>query len=143
MGMKEAAYVKFDLASKLLEGGGFLDIAMRDDINKARDAVLSQADWDKSVRAALKDFEVVYTSTLLVVGGAGVLARIRVPAEISVETMKANCKKAAEALLKNQWATHLEGMRCSFLLPSDDAKKDSAMGGLYLAFSDVAPKEAK
>ena len=57
MGLKEAAYVKFDLASKLLEGGGFLDIAMRDDVDKARNAVLSQADWDKSVRTALKDLE--------------------------------------------------------------------------------------
>ncbi len=137
MGMKEAAYVKYDIAAKLLEGGGFLDIAMRTDIIKARDALMSQADWDKAVRTTLKDDDVVYTSTLLVVGGAGILARIRVPKEISVEDMKTNCRKSAEALLKNQWATHVEGMRCSYILPSDDPKKDSNMGGLFLSFADV------
>ena len=143
MGYKEAAYVKYDLASKLLDGGGFIDIALRDDVTKARDLVMPQAAWEKSVKTTLKDYDVVYTSTLLVVGGAGVLARIKVPAELSLETMKTTCRKAAETLAKEAWTTYVEGLRCSFLLPKDDPKADGAMGGLFVPFTEVRPKEAK
>lgn len=141
MGMKEAAYVKYDIAAKLLDGGGFLDIQMRDEANKARDHVMSQADFDKSIKATLKDFDVVYTSTLLVIGGSGILARIKMPGEISVEQIKSDCKKAAEALMKNQWAAYVEGMRCSFLLPNEDPKKDGAMGGIFLHFAELKKSE--
>ncbi len=137
MGMKEAAYIKFDIASKLLDGGGFIEIAMRDEAIKARDAVMSFATFDKSVRSALKDFDVVQTATLLVVGGSGILVRIRVPGEISVENMQKECARTAETLSRQQWAAYVEGIRCSYLLPTDDPKKDGQMGGLFIHFSDL------
>lgn len=143
MGMKEAAYIKFDIASKLLDGGGFIEIAMQGEAIKARDAVMSSEAFDKSVRQALKEFDVVYTSTLLVVGGSGVLVRIKAPGEISVENIQKECKRTAETLLKQQWAAYVEGIRCSYLLPSEDPKKDGQMGGLFVHFEDLQKKDTK
>lgn len=141
MGMKEAAYIKFDIASKLLDGGGFVEISMRDEATKARDAVMSFANFDKSVRQALKDFDVVQTATLLVVGGSGVLVRIKVPAEISVENMQKECNRTAETLMKQQWTGYVEGIRCSYLLPNEDPKKEGQMGGMFVRFSELKKSE--
>jgi hexulose-6-phosphate isomerase len=91
MGMKEAAYIKFDIASKLLDGGGFIEIAMRDEAVKARDAtgiiihgVVDSVHWkdtlshpDEAVRArglaalktALEDCKTYGGDTVLLVPG--------------------------------------------------------------------------
>lgn len=140
-GRKQSAYAKYDLAAKLLDGGSYLAVDGRDELLKARDAVMSTADWDKSIRAALKDHDVIYTSTLFVIGGAGILARVRTPEEISVERLKIRCKQMATAVMAQSWSAGLQGMRCGFNMPSEDAAKDGALGGLYIAFDELRPKK--
>src|SRR5690606_13636117 len=53
MGHKPAAWVKFDVSAKLLDGGGFVDIEMRNEVLAARDREMSQADWEKQMRKVL------------------------------------------------------------------------------------------
>lgn len=142
MGHKEAAYIKYDIAQKLLDAGGFIEMALRDDVTKARDAVMSQADWDKAVRALVKGHEVAYTSTLLVVGGGGILVRLKTDKEISGEQLKTDCRAIADEILKQPWAAYAEGVRCSFVLPREDPKQEGILGGMFLAFDGIRPKPA-
>ncbi len=141
MGYKETAYLRYDLAVKLLDGAGFLEVTMRDDLIKARDAVMTPAQWDAAVKKGLESsaggFEVGHVATLLVTDGAGILARYKIPKEISTEDVKNHCRSAAEALAKQQWATYLNGMRCSYIMPSEDVAKEGALGGIYISIEEI------
>jgi hypothetical protein len=137
MGYKEAAYILYDIAAKLLDAGGHIDFALRDDLIKTREAILTTAAWETAIKAQLKAWDVVYLASLLVPDGAGLLVRVRMPKEISVEAIKSECGKIVETLAKNPWHTQLSGARCSFLLPNEDAAKEGAMGGIYTEFTDV------
>lgn len=136
-GAKEAAYAQYDIASKLLEGGKFYELDAQGDVNAMRDAVMSRTEWEQSMRTALKGYEVLHTSTLFVPEGTGILARLRVPAEISVEDIKSTCHKIAQAISNQLWASPLTGVRCSFNLPHEPMQKDGAMGSIYVSFAEV------
>lgn len=136
-GRKEAAYVKLDIAQKLLDGGGFLEMAAQPDIVKARDAMMTKEDWDQAVRKPLDGFDIIYTASLLVLDGAGILARARVPGEISVMEIKESCKKMATNVRATPWGAALGGMRCSFNLKHEDGKREGVMGGIYLSFAEL------
>lgn len=135
--LKEAAYVKLDIAQKLLDTGSFIEVATQSDIVKARDALMTKVDWDQSVRKPLAGFDIIYTGSLLVLDGAGILARVRVPGEISVVEIKESCKKMAQNIRSTPWGSVLGGMRCNFNLPREDSKQDGVLGGIYLSFSDL------
>ena len=135
--LKESAYVKLDIAQKLLDVGGFLESTTHADITKARDALMTKDDWDHSVRKPLEGFEIIYTGSLLVLDGAGILARIRVPGEVSVMEIKESCKKMAQSIRATSWGAALGGMRCSFNLPKESSKRDGVLGGIYVSFIDL------
>lgn len=136
-GLLEAAYVDYDITAKLLDSGNFLELQAHDEAIKARDAAMSTEAWDKSLRDSLKDFNVLYTSTLLVVGGTGVLVRVRVPEEISTDRIKSQCAQIAQKLMLEPWTKEIRGVRCNFNLPVEDPKKDGALGGMFIAFDDL------
>lgn len=139
-GQKEAAYVFYDIAAKLLDGGGHLDFPAEADIAKAKDAVMTTNDWEKSIRSTLKSWDVAYMASVLVIDGAGILVRLRMAQEISVDNMKSECTKVAAELKKAPWRAELKGVRCSFLLPKESASKDGGMGGIYVDFADADKK---
>lgn len=139
-GNTESAYAKFDLAAKLADGGKFLELAMQKDALAQRDAVMSRQAWEASLQALIKSEKVEYMATLLVTGGAGVLARLRVDGEISLDDMKKRCQGIVSAVGKSRWSKGLVGMRCSYLLPKEAADKEGALGGLFLAFSPDSAK---
>jgi len=136
-GDKVAAYAKYDLAQKLLDGGPVIVNAVQDDVIKMRDNVMKTAAWHQTMHALVKGMDVAYSSTLLVPGGVGVLLRIKVPGELSLEHIKNDCHKIAADLLKQPWGSEMQGVRCSYVLPREDPKKEGILGGIYLAFADL------
>jgi len=128
---KQSAFIKYDLAAKLADGGTFVELAVQPDLLKARDAVMTPAQWSEEVKAAVKGYDVVYVATILVVGGDGILLRLRSAKDLSLEEMTAQCKGIAKNLSNQPWTGQVTGIRCSFLLPGEDPKKDGAMGSLY------------
>jgi len=143
MGHKEAAFAKYDLAAKLLDGGGFIDIAMRDEIVNARDSVMTKDQWSASIKSAIKDWDVANVGTMLVTGGAGILVRIKIPKEISAVDVTTECLRLATAMIEHSWHAHLAGVRCNFVLPHEDPSKDGALGGVFLDFPTVRKKAGK
>lgn len=135
--LKEAAFVKFDLAQKLLDGGGFIELAQRSEAIEARDRLMSKADWEQSIKKILSGFDVIYSSSLLVLDGAGILTRLQVPEELSMVAIKEKCNQVAKKIRSTPWGADLGGLRCAFNLPTEDPKKDGAMGGIYLSFSEL------
>lgn len=141
MGYPMAAFVKYDIASKLLHGGGFIDVAMQDEVNAVRDSIMNREQWEASVKETLKDWNVPYASTMLVTGGGGILVRLRIEKELSLEDMKKDCAAVTSKFIQLPYHNYLQGVRCSYVLPREDAKKEGILGGMFLSFAELKPKE--
>jgi hypothetical protein len=131
------SHMRFDLAKKLLNAGKFLEIPAAADAESARDAVLTSGKFEETVRMGAKTDDIPFVATLLVVDGIGIFYRIRVPGEISTEDIKKRCRVQAEAVKKATWAKGVTGIRCSFLMPKEAPEKEGALGGIYIALSEV------
>ena len=138
-----AAWAKYDLAVKLFDGGKFVSYAAKMPLETARDQIMSKAEWQKAIQAALPGKAIEHTAMLLVVDGVGILLRQRVAAEISLETMKKECRQAAKTLAKSPVSKGFTGIRCSFIMPKEDPTKEGGLGGLYLAFNEVEKPSKK
>lgn len=141
MGYPEAAFVKYDIASKLLNGGGFIDLPMQDNINDFRDKTFTKEAWQKRIQSILRDWDIGYSASMLVAGGGGILVRLKTKVEISLVDMQADCEKLARTLIKEPFHNYLQGVRCSYVLPREDPTKEGLLGGMFLKFSDLKPKQ--
>ncbi len=140
-GLKESAFAKYDLAVKLSDAGKLLELADHEELIKKRDAVQSRSEWEKSIMDAAKPAQVLYSATILVIGGAGIVIRQKIDAEISVEAMKKDCKALTQRIKDKSWSGGLVGVRCAYNLPKEDPKTDGALGGLFVAFSELTQQK--
>lgn len=131
------AYMRFDLAKKLLAAGKFLEIPASVDAENAREAAMTSEKFQETVRMGASKDDVPFISTLLVVDGVGLLYRLRVPGEISTNDIKSRCKAHVANVKKQPWAKSITGVRCSFLMPKELAEKEGGLGGVYIAFDDI------
>jgi hypothetical protein len=138
-GHKESAYVYYDFAIKLLMAGNHLELPVREDLIKARDALYTPDAFDKMLKDVLKDFKIAYTATMLVpdTGTAGLLVRQIVPGEISGEYVENTCADIALTLAKHAWSQDLSGVRCGFNLPREAPKDEGLQGGAYVTWEDA------
>ncbi len=145
-GHKESAFVFYDFAAKLLDAGNHLELPVREDALKARDAQTTPEKWDRTIRDLLKDWKVIYTASILVPEGAGILVRQVVPGEVSVEHIQNTCAAMALKLAKSAWATDLAGIRCGFNLPREAPNDEGILGSIFTSYEDakkVAEKAEK
>jgi hypothetical protein len=140
-GYTESAFAKIDVATKLADGGKLLEMTSYPDLVKKRDSIQSRQDWEKSIQSAIKPAKAIYTATLLVNGGAGILVRQGIDAEISVENIKKDCHQIATRLASQPWSKGLVGVRCGYNFPKEDPKTDGALGGIFIPFMEVASKK--
>ena len=141
MDAKSAAFVKLDLAQKLLNGGGYLKINLRDEVIAMRNKASDPKEWESTISSALVGWNTAYVSSMLVEGGAGILVRISISKEITSDQMVQECQKISAALKSKNLHHHLMGVRCNFLLPKEDPKKDGLLGGLFVAFNNETSAE--
>ncbi len=135
-GLKESAYVKYDIASKLLESGLNLKAVTAADVAKDRDALFNKKSFGELIHKLLPNKDVAYAATMLVTDGAGVLVRMHSPGEISLVDMKVRCRKIADTLAKQPWTSSLVGVRCAYLMPGEKGEFDGGMGSLFVPFKD-------
>lgn len=130
--MMPAAYITYDLAAKLSDGGPYLQVVARDEIIKARDQVFSKDAFENEVRKVLKDYRVLYTASMLSVNGAGILVRIEVPGELSSNDVHKTCQKMGLEFTKQKWFQNLKGLKCSYVIKGEDPSKEGVLGGVHL-----------
>lgn len=131
------AYMRLDLAKKLLNAGRFLEIPAAKDAEVARDGIMSTQKFDDLVRMGASKEDIPFVTTLLVVEGVGILYRMRVPGEISTEDIKNRCRAHAIKVKKEAWAKGVTGIRCSYLMPKEAPEREGVLGGIYYALADV------
>jgi len=133
-GHKVAAYLEYDLAAKLLEVGKNLSLELTNQVNAARDQIMSKTEFVNFMAKTMSGESVVYAASMLVTDGAGIMVRLRVPGEVALTDMKQRCRKLADQLAKQSWSNGLSGLRCAFILPPEKPEFDGALGSLYLPF---------
>ncbi len=131
------AYMRFDLAKKLLNAGKFLEIPASVDAEKARESIMTSEKFLETVRMGATKDDVPFIATLLVVDGVGLLYRMRVAEEISTVDIKKRCREYAIKVKNEDWAKGITGLRCSFLMPKEVPEKEGALGGIYIAFNEL------
>ena len=140
-GHKEAAFITSDLAAKLLDGGGFLEFPVMHDAETWRDKQMTTEAWTKSVRALFPQDEIVHLSTLFVKGGAGVIMRFSVKAELSTSAIKDHCKAHLQKIVATDWGDAILGIRCGYNFLRENPRADGILGSIYVSKEDLKEKD--
>ena len=131
-----AAFLKYDLANKLLEGGKFLILQEAQATASKRDTIYTRDAFKKVVTNLIPSQGAESAASVFVPEGAGLLVRLRVPGELSLNEMKNRCQNIAKSMRETVVAKDVAGVKCSYLLPGESAEKDGALGTIYVPFNE-------
>lgn len=137
------SYIAADIASKLLDGGGFLVFPVKHDADSWRDKQMSTATWEKTIRDTFPSDKIIYTATLFAKGGAGVLIRFGITEEMSANAIKAHCQERFKKALSAEWSEVIAGIRCGYNFARENPKNDGVMGGMYVSKENLSDSATK
>lgn len=138
-GRKAGAFIAADIASKLLDGGGFLVFPVKQDVDTFRDKQMPREEWNKVITASFPKDKVIYSSTLFARSGAAVLVRFGITEEMSAVAIKDHChSRLQEAMKDPSWTTVVSGIRCGYNFPRETVTKEGVLGGIFVSKEDAA-----
>jgi hypothetical protein len=129
--LKPAAYAKLDIAYKLLDGGKFIFMQLRRDIQATKDSILpGEGAWLNIVKQSIPQEPLTYAGTYLAPNGAGALIRLAVDKEPNLETKQKVCNDLSARILSSSWAKPLAGVHCDFAQRGAPENLRGAYGGI-------------
>ena len=132
------AYIKFDIAQKMLFGGDFLSYPIKEKILASRSVALTKEAFLTKIQEAAKNGAIVYAGTALLNDGPGIIIRERLTKDATTPELKDSCHKSAKNLLDaGVIKGDMGGVQCDFIYPGDNAKKQGQLGGFYLARKEI------
>jgi len=136
-GNVRAAYVKLDIAYKLLDSAIYIDSQLRRDVKATRDALFTEEAWTKQLAEIVTDFRVVDAGTILAEDGAGVVIRkITDPMDSAIKKRQ-NCLDAVRKIYQQPWASTLGGAKCSMVTEHEPYDRDGVLGSVYFNRSEI------
>jgi hypothetical protein len=132
-GLLPAAYLKADLAAKLLDGEGQFELSLHEEMVAYRDKLMVDQNFQKIISDILKDKKVIAAKSIFAKDGAGLMVRFEIPAEISTNDLAADCKKVLGLFKTEKWFGALDGLKCGYTMKGEDPNRDGRLGSLYLA----------
>jgi hypothetical protein len=130
-----SAYAAFDLAEKLVQGGGFVLYGVQEDIKKSKKQIGDLTAFEAALRTEFKSEKIEYVSPLFARNGGGLLLRIRLEKERSTQDLKKHCEGMVNFAATRNWfstSASLTGIRCSYLMPNEDSKHEGALGSMWI-----------
>ncbi|MCX6117267.1 MAG: hypothetical protein NT027_06980 [Proteobacteria bacterium] len=131
-GRKAGAFIAADLSAKLLDGGGFLTFPVMNDAIALRDQQMTREVWHKEIQSTFLEDKVIYTSTLFVKKGAGVLIRFGIKGEKSASDISSHCQNSLAKALDSSWGKVIQGIRCGYNLPAEKPDVEGVLGSMYV-----------
>ena len=133
------AYLKFDIAQKMLFGGDFLSYPIKEKILESRAAAMSKEGFLDKIKQTSKNSALVYAGTALLNDGPGILIRERLTKDVTTPEIKEACTKSAKAMLDaGTIKPDMGGVQCDFIYPGENPKKQGQVGGFYLSHKQIA-----
>lgn len=127
------AYVKYDIAAKLLQDSPFISFPQTKLIRSKQQQLISTANWESKIKAALQPrTQVLAIETILAAGGVGILLRLGLPSPLSGTDSRKLCASVLQQLQAKPWFQGFAGVKCSFVLKGEDPSKEGVLGGLYM-----------
>ena len=125
------AYVKYDIAAKLLRDSPFIKFPQTALIRSKQHQLLTTAVWEKTIRSTLQA-QILAIETILAAGGVGILLRISLEKPLSGADSRSLCAQLLQQLQAKSWFQGFAGIKCSFVLRGEDPSKEGVLGGLYM-----------
>lgn len=127
------AYVKLDIASKLLDGGGYVYPMFLEDVKVTKESYLNGMTFEKLVQSIIgSKAKIAYLSSIFARDGAGLLVRFEVAKDATVQQTRELCEAATAKLHAHAKEVHLGGIKCSFVVPGESKDKDGRLGSIFI-----------
>lgn len=127
-----AAWIFYDIAIKLLDGGKFLNFPVGKEITAEQTKVLAGKSLMDVVAPKFPSEKLVYVSSLFSRHGAALLLRFGLENEWSANAIREHCRTKFRYLLDDGLARDLAGIRCDYVLPKESPSKEGIMGGIFV-----------
>jgi hypothetical protein len=131
------AYIAYDIAQKLLDGGHLIIYKIKKDIIEQRDKLFTQQKLVKAINQELDKHAIVYAGTIMTKKGTGLIVRIQLAKMIPSTEMRTRCKAIGRNLIETPWLQGKGGLRCSYILKGQPVDRDSRIGGYYFNQNDL------
>jgi hypothetical protein len=141
-GKKFSAYLKIDVAEKLLEGGGYIFAQLKNDIDVTKATYFTKERFLEYFRNMniSPNAEVVTADSIFAKDGAGIGVRFMVNEKLYNQKNQALvdlCKSAAQAIYSKAQDPTLGGLRCGFLIKGEESDRDGKLGSRFIPRSEV------
>ncbi len=135
-----AAWLYFDITTKLMDGGKFIIFPVAEDIAAERAKVLNGKVILDLFAAKLPGEKLVYASSLFSRKGASILLRFGIPGEWSANAIMEHCRAKYKHLSQESWMKSVAGIRCDYVLPKESTQKEGALGGIFVDQASLGAK---
>jgi len=132
-----SAFVKFDIATKLVDGKKQFLLGIHNQLKSYQKQILVRSKWESDIKSILNEWKVLYLNTILGPNGAGIIIRIEIPGEISANDLTRDCHKMGKTLKNQAWFSNLDGFKCSYVMKGENPGKEGKLGGIYLPLNEI------
>jgi len=127
-----AAWLYYDIAIKLLDGGKFLEFPVSREIATEQKNMLGGKSFLETINPKFPGEKIVYASSLFSRKGAGVLLRFGLEKEWSANAIREHCRAKFSQLSAESWMNSTSGLRCDYILPNESPNKEGSLGGMFI-----------
>lgn len=135
-----SAWILYDLAIKLLDGGKFLSFPVTGEIVAEQGKLLGGKTLLESLAPKFSPEKLVYAASLFSRKGAAVLLRFGLDSEWSANAIREHCRAKFKQLQSDGTINGLAGIRCDYVLPKESPLKEGALGGIFIDDASSKPK---
>lgn len=135
-----AAWILYDLAIKLLDGGKFLSFPVTSELVSEQGKLLAGKTLLESLAPKFTNEKLVYAASLFSRKGAAVLLRFGLESEWSANAIREHCRAKFKQLQSDGAISGLAGVRCDYVLPKESPLKEGALGGIFMDESSSKSK---
>jgi hypothetical protein len=126
------AWILYDLAIKLLDGGKFLSFPVTNELLAEQAKLLGGKTLLESIAPKLTNEKLVYAASLFSRKGAAVLLRFGIDSEWSGNAIREHCRAKFKQLQLDGFVSGLAGIRCDYVLPKESPLREGALGGIFM-----------
>ena len=135
-----SAFIKYDIAKKLLFGASYYRLAFEDQIKDYTEKHLPYKVWQNKLALLFPEEQLVKATSLFNKEGVGLMLRFALKKEISSVALRAHCMGALNTLMEQSWFAHLGSVRCGYNLPHEtNYERDGFLGSIHLLKKKHSP----
>ncbi len=126
------AYLKFDIAAKLVNSSYFIKSKLQQRIAEAMSQYGNKNQLLAEMQKRYKDVNIIYVDSVLAEDGVGMLFRIVVKGDESAVQMADMCRKLGKEFYADPVnRQNLGGIRCSYAYPGEPPLREGKLGGRF------------